>query len=346
MLHKEVKRLVVICWALIWLVVVLSLAGCTAPEPGAENSIGAVTQGTLVTITATPLSMSTTVSTVKPTATPTESIPATPLPSPTPTPVIPTPTVTTAPVPTLWPTLPPLPTIAPEQREHVYIGLIQSNGGCELPCWWGFELGKTSVEEVRQFYQTFGASLIEQTGNEGISALYATFVGPEIEAGTQVEHIYLAQDGVIIEVEVSVRIQPGYQIEPILQQLGQPSEIWMWTIPESYQGILPARFRLYFPQRGVFVLYATGGVKVDDHIQVCFDEYGGARLLLWDPVIWDPDGTKTIIDRSNEGGTAFILEGFPVEEVSNWDVEKFYAVLSDPAQSECLETPSNLWSAP
>jgi len=79
---------------------------------------------------------------------------------------------------------------------------------------------------------------------------------------------------------------------------------------------------------------------------VCFDKSGGATLLLWNPSVWDPDGTKSIVDRANEGGTAFTLEGFPIEEVSNWDTTQFYTILTDPTRSECLETPSNLWPPP
>ena len=120
----------------------------------------------------------------------------------------------------------------------------------------------------------------------------------------------------------------------------------MWTIPEPREGILPSRFRLYFPERGVFVLYATGGVKNGDVVNVCFDGPGGVILLLWNPAIWDPDSTKGIVDRSNEGGSAFTLEGYPIEEVSNWDTEQFYTILTDPTRSECLETPSDLWAAP
>lgn len=85
---------------------------------------------------------------------------------------------------------------------------------------------------------------------------------------------------------------------------------------------------------------------MDEAVQVCFDGPGGTTLLLWDPAIWDPDGTKSINDRSDEGGTAFTLEGHPIGEVSNWDVEQFYAVLNDPTGSECLKTPSNLWPPP
>jgi hypothetical protein len=214
-----------------------------------------------------------------------------------------------------------------------------------LPCWWGFELGATNIGMVKQFYTSLGANSFEQKYPDNYSVVEALFVDAQIENGEQVVHSFVAQDGILIEALIDAD-DPSYQIEPLLQRLGQPSEVWMWTIPEPREGILPSRFRLYFPEQGVFVLYATGGEKSDDAVNVCFDGPGGVTLLLWDPAIWDPDGTKGIIDRSNEGGSSFTLEGYPIEEVSNWDTEQFYTILTDPTRTECLETPSNLWAAP
>lgn len=203
------------------------------------------------------------------------------------------------------------------------------------------------MQEVRQFYETFDASLIEQTGDGGRSALYVTFVDPEIEAGTQLRHLFRIQDGTVIEVEAQVRRQPYYQIESLLQQFGQPTEIWMWTIPESYEGILPVSFRLYYPEQGVLVAYAVAGARVDDAVQVCFDELGSVILRLWDPSIWDPNGTKGFVERANETSELGLDRDFyPIEEVSNWDVEQFYTILTDPSHTECLETQSNLWPPP
>jgi hypothetical protein len=225
--------------------------------------------------------------------------------------------------------------------------LIDSNGGCELPCWWGFELEKTSIEEVRQFYATFDAFMIEQVGDSGRSALYVTFVDPKIEDGTQVRHLFRIQDGIVIEVEVQVRRQPNYQIEPILQRLGQPAEIWVWTIPDVYDGILPASFRLYYPEQGILIAYAVAGIKIDNDVQICFDRLGSVILRLWNPSIWDPDGIKGFVERANESSELGLDRGFyPIEEVSNWDVRQFYTILTTLAHSECLETPSNLWRSP
>jgi hypothetical protein len=259
MLYRQIKHLVINRWLIIGLVMMLNLVGCTVSEPDARSSSDTVFATIAPVPSATP--------TVTPSATPAETITATPIPPSTPTPTFPVPTATTTSTPTPWPTLPPLPTIPPQQRGQAYSELINNNGGCELPCWWGVEMGKTSIEEVRQFYATFDTFMIEQAGDSGRSALYVTFVDPQIEDGTQVRHLFRVQDSVVIEAEAQVRRQPNYQIEPILHQFGQPAEIWIWTIPEVYEGILPASFRLYYPELGILVAYAVEGVKVDNDVQ-------------------------------------------------------------------------------
>jgi hypothetical protein len=346
MLHRQIKRPVINRWSIIGLLLLLNLIGCAVSEPDARNSSDTVTQAALAATTTVSLMTPSATSAIAPSTTPTATVTATPVPSFTPAPTIPSPTVTATSTPTPWPTLPPLPTIPPQQRGQVYRELMNSNGGCELPCWWGFELGKATEEQVKQFYNSLGAYIFEREYPDGYSIVETLFVDPQIEDGIQVRHMFLAQDGIIIEAEVQVRSQPDYQIEPILQRFGQPSEVWMWTIPEPYEGILPTRFRLYFPEQGILVLYGTGGVRIGDEVNVCFDRRGGAILLLWDPEIWDPDGTKGLIERANDSSELTLEGDHPIEEVSNWNAEQFYTVLTDPTRSDCLLTPSELWPAP
>lgn len=353
MLHKEMKQFVIGYWSRVgMLLVVLSLGGCTVSESNVENVSSTASEIGVAISTLTSFPLPTSTHSTTPTQTATATISPTPTPTPipptssTPIPTPPIPTATTTSTPTPYPTFPPLPTIAPQQRGQIYSKLMDNNGGCELPCWWGFKLGETSTGEIHQFYTAFNAFVREQIGQNGLSVLDILFVDPQIENNIQTRHLFLAQDGIVIEAETHVGIKPNYQIQPLLQQLGQPSEIWIWTIPEPYEGILPTRIRLYFPEQGILVLYATAGENINDSVHICFDELGGTALYLWNPMIWDTDGDKGIVDRTNTTSSAFTLEGNPIEEVSNWNVEKFYTTLVDPNHTECLETPSNLWRSP
>ena len=220
-----------------------------------------------------------------------------------------------------------------------------------LPCWWGFELGVTTLGEVRQFYTAFNTYITEQSRADGITILTAKFVDPQIENGNQVVHSYVAKDDIVIEAQIPVINLPQYQIESLLQLLGKPSEVRMLTRTDPVEGLsstrLPARFFLYFPKKGVFVSYSTGGIMDENSINICFDVDNGETLRLWSPNIWDPNDDKSFDDRLKASREALLYPDYrPLDEVSNWDVEQFYTILSDPAHSECLETPSELWSPP
>ena len=161
--------------------------------------------------------------------------------------------------------------------------------------------------------------------------------------------VYVVKSPIVMEAEITANYEPEYRITPILQQLGQPAEIWMRTVPDIYEGILPAVFRLYFPEKGVFVVYGTGGVRVNDTVNICFDGFDGregAILHLCNPSIWDPEGNKGLAERADGSSGGLISEGYPIDEVSNWGVQDFYTILVNPTHTECLETPANLWPAP
>lgn len=320
------------------------LTGCVVSQPNVQENEGTIS-GTNLTTTATAMVNAISV-TLLPSATPQTLMPTgTPLPTATATPSV---ILTTT--PTTMPTLTPLPTVAPQQRRQIYADLMSSNGGCTLPCWWGFELGVASLDEVRQFYMAFDTHITERVENNGISELTVKFVDPQIENGIQIRHIFIAQNDIIVEAEIEAEIEaeydPNYRIESLLKRLGQPSDVWIWTIPEPSEDVLPMTFRVFFPEIGVMIGYAVFAERVGNTVQACFDTQGGTRLLLWNPLLWDPSSDKGIVERVSESST-FTLENFsPIEEVSNWDVEQFYTVLTNPTHTECLETPSSLWPSP
>ena len=69
----------------------------------------------------------------------------------------PTLTHTPTPVPTSTPT--PFPTLEPKEKQAFIQEMLESNSGCELPCWWSITPGETSWEEMRSFFTTQGISL-------------------------------------------------------------------------------------------------------------------------------------------------------------------------------------------
>ena len=73
--------------------------------------------------------------------------------------------------PTLIPTLTwtPLPTLSAEAAHAKIKELLKTNGGCELPCWWGIIPGKTAWPEALHFL----TPIIVEVGQGGSAYFYS-----------------------------------------------------------------------------------------------------------------------------------------------------------------------------
>jgi hypothetical protein len=317
------------------LLVGLIVGGCASSQP-VTTPITAVTPSAMsITVTSslapTPTPPATATNTITPTPTATSTIAPTETPSPTPR-----------------PTWTPLPTIAPESRPEAYYELLENNGGCELPCWWGFELGATTVDDVAQFYTKFDQYMSFQEEGKGYTAIYITFTDPGIENGWQTEHRFLAEDGIVVKANIIIGQHSYYQLEPLLQRFGSPAEVWMRTISDYEEdGRVPFIYTLYYPEHGILLDtgHFSAGAGTDTNMLVdCFEREDSLRIVMWDVASLDPAHEQFILDNSiglPETQGEYVQR--PIAEVSNWNTDMFFTVLSDPSRTDCLETLSEIW---
>jgi extradiol dioxygenase family protein len=90
----------------------------------------------------------------------------------------PTETVTQHPILTLTPsrTVPiPLPTLNPDQAEQTILALMQGNGGCSIPCFWGIIPGVSDFDQTVGFLEHLGEN-VSRYGTDPINYdWYITF---------------------------------------------------------------------------------------------------------------------------------------------------------------------------
>lgn len=332
-------------WILLTAVLLAALISCARTQQVDEVIATVTVSGSDFDSVAVVPTMVPEMSTPTPSSTLTATLTATPEPTHTATPI---PTATVQPTETATPltSLPPLPTIPPNQRGEKYDELMTTNNGCQLPCWWGLEMGSSTFDEVIQLYEQLDPHIAIREYPEDIKIVEFLFIDPEIEEGLQTRHMFNFENGILIEAEIQVRKYENFTPVSLLEQFGKPSEVWLWTIPEPYQGILPASFHFYFPDQGILSAYREWVENAEENVEVCFKGDGGSIIRLWNPGIWNPDGTKDFVERTNRS-SELTLEGHqPISQVSNWDEEALYTNLLDPNSTECLLTPSNLWQSP
>ena len=172
--------------------------------------------------------------------------------SPTKTLPPPTPILTLTPRPTSTyttsPTWTPFPTLEPTEAAKLVLDLLSNNAGCELPCWWGFMPSKTPWKEAEQFLRSF------------VTKIYPIDTSKKIEKEgkviTEFSHTvdYVFSKGVrgiggttlyeINDVIDTIEVYGGgthlaYSIPKMLQNYGQPQEIYLHTYPDYWgEGVL------------------------------------------------------------------------------------------------------------
>lgn len=262
----------------------------------------------------------------------------------------PTQTATRTPSPTLRPTrtprptststLTPLPTLASDQALSLVMDLLMYNGGCQLPCWWGFTPGVTKWEVAQAFLATFASKIA--TSNRGYNySVYFSNIG-ETPVGVPVAQDYIVQEGVIEVMRVGAPTITAYDLPNVLSTYGEPEEVWVYASESSAEVTQPFNLILFYPRQGFMILYLKNEPGQRDPILGCFQELDtNPSLWLWSPTRnWDfqEAATETYMLDSEA-----VEQFLPLETATGMDIETFVETFSNPSNLVCLETPAELW---
>jgi hypothetical protein len=260
----------------------------------------------------------------------------------------PTVTATPSPVPpTPLPTLPALRTT--EEAAAFIIKMQETNGGCELPCWWGITPGKTIGQDAKQIL-----SPLRRLGeNHVLGAIYFYLLELHVYANlgfsVQVEtkaSEYQPVDSVYVESFITVNDDTArydeswrrYFINELLTRLGQPSEVWLgfglYGPQESKRYFY--ELMVFYEDLGLTVEYAGPAVKGNPN-RACL---ALEQLKLLRLNVQNPSNPKMV--RPPGPGEPF-TDLRPISEVTNLNPEKFYNSAKDSNGQVCIESPAKFW---
>src|SRR6185436_9536152 len=311
------------------ILVMFSLTNCTTQKSDVTGS----------TDTATPQATNTLAPTIKPSETVTHT---------------PTPTS----LPTIAPTLTwtPLPTVSVQQSNAKIRELLETNGGCKLPCWWGITPNKTAWPEALHFLSPYifqlGQGSTDVSSENGEKHTYTNyqFYFNMLDESQPARIIVDVKDDTVFWMTIyPPATEYKYQLHQLLELLGPPKQILISAqssspIPE----LPPTVLVLDYSDVGVWVSYGYIPTRVGENLAICpkfssgkvsnYDNIGG-RLELF--------GIKTEVPRTlSIQEYADMVGGFTakkLEDVTNMNIETFYNTFIDPKPEACLETPANLW---
>lgn len=268
------------------------------------------------------------------------------------------------PTPTPWPTLPA------DEAKQMMLGLLEDNGGCRFPCWWGLTPGETSYLTIRSFLEKFETISIANIYSE--YSFYASWfpLEDDLILDVRVSGFFKLEppnnlDGLHVTMQVKRVIEGGfevvwenplneqylqiYRLPQILTTYGPPNQALVFG-NEAFGHANWSQFELVldYADQGFVIWYTVLMEQVGNTYLGCMAN-AYTNLYLWDPELtytWAEGITRAsggedreIIDDLNE---SFL----PLEEATSMTLDEFYQTFQNPGNTTCLETPVELWPGP
>jgi len=307
---------------LVFLVLLVALVGCGAP----------VAPTTPPTHTPPP---------------PTETRSPIVVPSPTPSPEPPTETPAPSPSPT------PAPTMTADEEYALVSQMLQDNGGCRLPCWWGFTPGETPWETSRTFFASLGKETVTWSSDDAQHFAVYFHIPDRNHVHSQGYH---EKNGTLDRIGVHAALPTdedghylygdpqfaedwqAYMLTQILKSYQAPSQAFLGTGSAPWS---PFDLLLFYPEEGFLVQYSGVAEEREGKTWLVCPHLAEITLQLWPPgritKLGDVPGVVSAHADDPTWGP------YSLEEATGLSIDEFYEIFVQPGNQACLETPADLW---
>lgn len=223
-------------------------------------------------------------------------------------------------------------------REQV-IKLLQTNGGCELPCFWGIKVGETKWEDARlwlsKLTRIYDDKSFYSDGDGGYPANLMTFTLTDDDPTGQfdliltigngrIQRLVFSPGGTIGDIEFLPKFIQNYSLEKIFKQLGKPDSVFIY-ICEKYKHPCFIMAVLYDNQK---IAMDISGEALPDN-QVCPKIGEGGNLTWMNISIANPDSALELIPPSMVINP-YLADLKSIKDVLGIDESEFYRrVLSE-----------------
>lgn len=209
--------------------------------------------------------------------------------------------------------------------------IINSNNNCELPCFWGIEIGKTTYEEVYPYLNSFATHITNPKITKSGSETFTTsFYYPEDDIDFWIEYNMI--DNVIRRIVTSV-INKNYSyisISDIMQTYGVPTEVY-FEKKMNMQLNWDTSITIFYENINVSFWFETDDQPEleNGNIYSCYQ--GSPAITIWSAELWNKEQKITFYDlfpfldeNYPNKNQANLPEVFEIKEVTDWTVEDFY----------------------
>ena len=243
-----------------------------------------------------------------------------------------------------------LPTISPDALHSFVLDLTDDSQNCLLPCFWNIVPGETEWRNIEPFLATFayrisygaadGTFSDIPVGNSFIAWMYVYL--PDL-SNAPFSYTFNVRDGIVTMIDAAILTVPINSLPAILNEYGQPTEIWVLTANAPMDDVLGFRLTLFYSPNQFLLSYGGDGEVANGKVRGCLSD----KEESLDLVTWSPEAELTFADAiyglSNPRQITYDL---PLEEATGMRVETFYETFKHANELFCLETPVELWPSP
>lgn len=223
--------------------------------------------------------------------------------------------------------------------------LLEGNGGCRLPCWWGIEPGTTTWEDVYRFVAPLAYNEVQPPD----PVTFDTEAWIRAEEDSKVDLFFRVENNLVKTYRVRLTRSLYYSPAELVKAYGTPSEIWLATYNDTTQEGAGLFYMVLFYDRHGFLAsyYDTDAVISDGQVRKCYDEAvvtQDMRLEVW---LWPSDEQPIAFSTARD----WLIQTVPVdkfqrlEDTTALTPADFTRYFLEPSTNKCIFTPAQHWKS-
>jgi hypothetical protein len=225
--------------------------------------------------------------------------------------------------------------------------LLETNGNCAYPCWWGLHPGSTTWSAADGYLEALGYSLDDRgisPESSDLKLFFGDFIYPPVENGllsTVYDLVFYVQQST--ELIIMMKTFIDIDLATILESTGIPDDIFL-TVQTYDIGSAPMYYTLS--------LYYEDGILISVHDEYEFDMQNNILIcpqsekrrdlfaFFWDPMYLN--GFFNVLPFATPGATPDD-EFLSLENITEIPPESFYQMITDPSANHCIPISSDVF---
>jgi len=271
-------------------------------------------------------------------------------------PMSPSPTQTLAPIPS---TLTPFPVLSSDEATAKLLELLQTNGGCHLPCFLGYTPAEANQMQANQFFNQFvntetpNLSISKpQAGDNRSISFYFLYKNLYFNIGVSMHRNGDRIDSLEMDSfsqpkwnSSYAKVMSSYMLPQVLVDYGKPTQVLIETFRNDSQRpdvtSWPFFLVLLYQDQGFYLNYKMERVSTGAEFLGCPSK-SFVSVGVWDPrseVLF-----KKMMQVMTNGGD--LRDHKSISDATSMSLDEFYETFKDPKNTRCLRTPIETWPNP